>query len=195
MVRIFFFSFIDFSIQYLHALTISLQCIALQRGKFFFRLHGPFLASYYDGYNHLLYDFGQFFGCFLYAQLIHSAIYYLLVYVMTYTTSHLSRNNLPCYFLKLQWGRLRCDYLGDCWYLPAPHETFSISLILMLIIIPFVYVVISFMGNMIGGETHWVDVFFGEEDPHTFCITCSKGSMGGDMATTSKYLFLYKEGH
>ena len=56
-------------------------------------------------------------------------------------------------------------------------------------------VVLAFLGSMIGGETHWVDVFFGKEDPHTFYITCSKGSMGGDMATTKKYLFLYEEGH
>ena len=54
----FVFAFIDCSAQYFHALTISLQCISLQRGKFFFRLHGPFLADYSDGDNHLLYDLG-----------------------------------------------------------------------------------------------------------------------------------------
>ena len=95
------FAFIDCSTQYFHSLTISLQCIALQRGKFFFGLHGPFLASYYDGDNHLLYYLGQVFGYSLYAQLIHSTIHYLLVDVVTYTTSHLLRNNLPCYCLKM----------------------------------------------------------------------------------------------
>ena len=59
------FAFIDCSTQYLHALTISLQCIALQRGKFFFRLHGLFVASYYDGDNHLRYDLGQVCGYYL----------------------------------------------------------------------------------------------------------------------------------
>ena len=38
----------------------------------------------------------------------------------------------------------------------------------MIIMIPFADVVLSFMESMIGGETHWVDVFFGKEDSHTF---------------------------
>ena len=42
---------------------------------------------------------------------------------------------------------------------------------------------------------HGVGVFFGEEDPHTFCITCSKGSMGRDMVSTTKYLFFYEDDH
>ena len=141
---------IYFSTLYLYTLTISLQCIALQRGKFIFRLHGPFLASYYDGDNHILYDLGQVFGYFLYAHLIHLAIYYLLIDLVTYTTSHLSRKNLPCYYLKLQWGRLRCDHLGDCWYLPAPHKTFTISFIMMLIMVLFSDIILSFMRIMIG---------------------------------------------
>ena len=56
------FAFIDCPTQYLHALTIYLQCIAPQRGKLFFGLHAPFLANYYDGDIHLLYEFGQVFG-------------------------------------------------------------------------------------------------------------------------------------
>ena len=128
-------------------------------GKVLFRLHGLFLASYYDGDNHLMYDPGQVYGYFLCAQLTYSTIYYLLVGVMTYTASHLSRDNLPCYCLKLQWGRLHCDHLGDYWYLPAPHQTFSISFISILIMSPFYDVVLAFIGGMIGGETPWVDVF------------------------------------
>ena len=48
---------------------------------------------------------------------------------------------------------------------------------------------------MIGGETHWLDVSFGEEIPHTFCTTCFKGSMGKGMATILDHLFLYEVGH
>ena len=70
------YTIVDCSIQYLHALTFSLQCIALQRNKFFFRLHGLFLASYLDGDNHLLYDRGKVCGYFLCAQLTYSAIYF-----------------------------------------------------------------------------------------------------------------------
>ena len=46
-----------------------------------------------------------------------------------------------------------------------------------------------------GGGTHWVDVFLGEKHPHTFCVTCSKGSMGRDMASTAKYFSLYEKDH
>ena len=38
-------------------------------------------------------------------------------------------------------------------------------------------------------------MFFGEEDSHIFCIACSNGNMRGDMATTSKHMFLYEVGH
>ena len=93
---------IDCSPLNLYTLTMSLQCIALQRGKVLFRLHGLFLASYYDGEKHLMYDPGQVYGCFLYAQLTYSAIYYFLVGVMTYKGRHLSRDNFPYHFLKLQ---------------------------------------------------------------------------------------------
>ena len=105
------YAFIDCSIQYLHALTFSLQCIALQSGKFFFRLHGLFLASYHDGDSHLMYDPGQVYGFFLCAQLTYSAIYYLILGVMTYTSSHLSGDNLPCYFRSCSGE----DYVVTTW--------------------------------------------------------------------------------
>ena len=66
---------------------------------------------------------------------------------------------------------------------------------MILIMVPYVAIVLIFIGSMIGGETHWLDVSFGEEDSHTFCITCSNGSMGGDMPTTAKHLFLYEVVH
>ena len=60
--KIFVLALIDCSAQFLYTLTISLQYIALQRGKFLFRLHGIFLASYYDGDNYLMYDTRQVYG-------------------------------------------------------------------------------------------------------------------------------------
>ena len=66
---------------------------------------------------------------------------------------------------------------------------------MLLIIILFSDLIFTFMRAMIGGGAHRVGVFFGEEYPHTFCITCSKGSMGRDMASTTKYLLLNEEGH
>ena len=119
MVRIIFFAFIDYLTQYLHSLTISIQCIAPQEGKPLFGLHGQFSANIYDEDSHTLYGFGQVLYYFLYSQLIYKSIYILLVDVMTYTTSSLLRNNLPCYFLKQQLEKIHCDYLGDCWYFPA----------------------------------------------------------------------------
>ena len=66
---------------------------------------------------------------------------------------------------------------------------------MILIVVPYVFVVLIFIGSMIGGVTHWCDFSFGEDDSHTICITCSNGSMGGDMDTTTKHLFLYEVGH
>ena len=48
---------------------------------------------------------------------------------MTCTTSNLLRDNLPYFVLKQQLAELHCDHLGNCWYLLALHETFSIFLI------------------------------------------------------------------
>lgn len=191
----FAFAFIDHSTQYFYALTFPLQCIVPRRGKFLFRLQGPILAKYYDGDNHQQYDLGQVLGHSLYAQLVHSALYCLLVEVGVSTTSYLSSNKLPCYYQKQQWGRLHCDHLGGCWYHLVPCITFKISLFMLLIIILFADLIFTFMRTMIGERTHRVGVFFGEEDPHTFYMTCSKRRMGRDMASTTKSLFLHEEGH
>ena len=53
-----------------------------------------------------------------------------------------------------------------------------------------------FTRSMIGRQTEELDVSFGGEASHTFCIACSDGSMRGDMATIAKYLFPFVEvGH
>ena len=44
-------------------------------------------------------------------------------------------------------------------------------------------------------EEKHMDVFLGEVHPYTFYITCSKGSMGRDMASTAKSLLLNEEDH
>ena len=66
---------------------------------------------------------------------------------------------------------------------------------MILIMIPYVDVVLIFVGNMFGGETHWLDVSMGNEISHTFYASCFKGSMGDDMATTVDHLLLYEVGH
>ena len=55
---------IDFLKKYLHALTISMQCIAPQECELSIWLHGQFWANLYDGDNHLSYDLGKV--CFSY---------------------------------------------------------------------------------------------------------------------------------
>ena len=144
----FVFAFIDCLIQYLHTLTISMQCIAPQEGKLFIWLHGQFWAKLYDGDNHLLCGLGQELYHFMYVQLM----YYSLVYVITYIINHVLRNNLPCNFLKQQFRKFHCNYMGNCWYFPAPHETFSISLILMLIMI-------SFSAHLLCRSSRWRNIF------------------------------------
>ena len=91
----FFFAFIDCLTQYLHTLTIYMQCIAPQEGKLFIELHGQHWAKLYDGDNHILYGLGKVFYYFMYAHLMYPAICYLSVDVMTYIIIHVSKNNLP----------------------------------------------------------------------------------------------------
>ena len=64
-----------------------------------------------------------------------------------------------------------------------------------LIMIPYAENVLIFVEDMVGGETHWLDVSLGEEISHTFCTTCFKGSMGNYMATILYHLFLYEVYH
>lgn len=66
---------------------------------------------------------------------------------------------------------------------------------MMLVMILCADLILTYMRSMVGGGTHGLDVFLGEKHPHTFCITCSKGSMRRDMNSIEKYLFLYEEGH
>ena len=77
----------------------------------------------------------------------------------------------------------------------CPSPLLHMETSMVLIMVPYVSFVLISIRSMIGGETHWVDVSFGEEDSHIFCITCSKGSMGDDMATATKHLSLYEVGH
>ena len=57
----FVFSFIDFPTQYLHDITIYLQCISPQKGKLFIELHGQDRAKLCDGDSHILYGLGKVF--------------------------------------------------------------------------------------------------------------------------------------
>ena len=52
-----------------------------------------------------------------------------------------------------------------------------------------------FIGSMIGGMAHWLDVSLGGEISHIFCITCFNGSMRGSMATLAKKNFFYEVSH
>ena len=105
---------------------------------------------------------------------------------MTYIIIHVTQNNFPCNFLEQQFTKLCYHYWENWLYLLAPHETFRIFLILLLIMISFADMDLICIGIMIGRETHELDVSFGKDDSHTFCIACSNGSMRGDMATTAK---------
>ena len=44
-------------------------------------------------------------------------------------------------------------------------------------------------------KTHELGVSLSGKNSHNFCSTCSNGSMGGDMATTTKCLFSFEVGH
>ena len=61
------FAFIDYLTQYLHLLTIIIQCIYPQEGKFIVDPHKQNFANYYDGDSHPFYNHGQVFDYLLYA--------------------------------------------------------------------------------------------------------------------------------
>ena len=44
-------------------------------------------------------------------------------------------------------------------------------------------------------EAHELDVSLSGKNSHIFCTTCSNGSMGGDMATTTTYVFSFEVDH
>ena len=130
----------------------------------------------------------------MYVQLVYSATYYTLSDVRTCMIIHVLKNNLPYHFLKQQFGKLRCDHLGDYWYILVQHETFNISLILLLSMVSVVDIAVISVESMIRGETHGRNVSLLKEDSHLFCSTCSRRNMKGDMATTT-YLLTCRVGH
>ena len=76
-----------------------------------------------------------------------------------------------------------------------PSPLLHMAARMISIMIPYAEYVLIFIGDMIGGEAHRLNVSFGKEISHTFCTTCFKGSMGKDMATILDLLFLYEVGH
>ena len=66
---------------------------------------------------------------------------------------------------------------------------------MILIVVPYVAVVLIFIGSMIGGVAHWLDVSLGGEISHIVCIACSNGSMREYVATTKKHLFPFEVSH
>ena len=70
--------------------------------------------------------------------------------------------------VKLHWLHMRDHYPSPLFYMAAS---------MISIMIPYVEDVLIFVGSMVGGEIHWLDVSFGEVISHTFCTTCFKGSM------------------
>jgi len=49
--------------------------------------------------------------------------------------------------------------------------------------------------SMVGRGAHGLDVSFGGEDPHTFCRTCSNGSMRDDVATIVQNFIHHEVSH
>ena len=168
-----------------------MQCISPQEGKFFILIHDQNWAKLYDRHSHLLCGLGKMFYHYMYVHFLHPTIYYM----MTCMIDHVSRNIFPCRFLKQQFVRLCCTSLGGYWYLQTPHEAISISFILVLIMTSFADIVSILVESMIGELTHELDVSLRRDNSHIFCITCSNGSMGGDMSNIATHLFSFGLGH
>ena len=171
---------------HLHTLAIPMQCIASQGGKLVILLHEFYWANLHDRGNHLFCGLGKMFYHYMYVHLLHYSMYHIKTCMINYVT----RNILPCTFIKQQLVKLRCTCWGSCWYLFASLVTFSVSFILLLIMSPFADIDQICMGGFIMRETHELDVSLS-----IFCTTCSNGSMRGGMATTTTYVFSFEVGH
>ena len=55
----FVYACIDYLTQYLHLLSISMQCLVPQEGSLFLKLHDQYWARLYDGDNHISYGLGK----------------------------------------------------------------------------------------------------------------------------------------
>ena len=97
--------------------------------------------------------------------------------------------------MKHQFEKLRCCYLGDCWFHQASCKTISTSSILVMRTFPFADIVHIIVGSMMGELTHELNVSLRGDDPHSLCIACSSGNMRGDMATTTTYFPYFEVGH
>ena len=84
---------------------------------------------------------------------------------------------------------LRWFHMWDYDPPPSLHLIVYVSLVL----ITHDDVDLNFVGDMIGGMTHWLDVSIGNETSHIY--SCFKGRMGHYMATALYHLFPYAKGH
>ena len=86
--------------------------------------------------------------------------------------SHTSSHILMQLAVKLRWLHLRDHF-------PSPLLHMAASMILNMV--PYVDVVLIFVGRMLGGETHWLDVSLGNENSHTFYAPHFNRSMGDGL--------------
>ena len=66
---------------------------------------------------------------------------------------------------------------------------------ILLVMIPQVEYVLIFVGGIVGGKAHLLNVPLGEGVPHSYCIACFHGSMRFGMATMMNHLSLCKVSH
>ena len=88
--------------------------------------------------------------------------------------------------VKLRWLHLR-DH--------CPYHLLHMAASMILSLALYDAIISIFMRSMVGREAHWMDVSLGRENLHIFCSTCSKGSVGDDMVTTTKHFSLYEVSH
>ena len=85
-----------------------------------------------------------------------------------------------------------------CWLHMREHIPSYLSQMaasMLLIIIPQAKYVLIFVGGIVGGKAHLLNVPLGEGVPHSFCIACFHGSMRLCMATMIDHLSLCKVSH
>ena len=181
----------DIFIIYLHFLNTHVQVLAPRGGTFSYGLHEPLWAMNNGDVGHSLGDLREMMYSPWCDSLTPTIIHLLQACKKDGAANkcwgkHLLYHILWKLGVKLHWFHLR-DHCPS----PLLHMEASMTLIM----IPYAEDVLTFVRNVVGGETHFLDVFLGEESPYFFCTTCSKGSMRNYMATITYHLFLYNMDH
>ena len=174
---------------HLHSFAMYIHAICLTRSILPYKLHDQLWAiKFYKhghslgGYREMLYDC----GCTPKAPNIY---HFFSDCEKTWAASKWWGNHLPYHYMMKLGDILRWSHMWD--YDPPP--SLHLIVYVLLVLIPHDDDALIFVGSMIGGMAHWLDVSIGNEASHIY--SCFKRRMGHYMDTTLHHLFPYEKSH